>query len=399
MRRKIHFTLKSGIKLRIISLIAVLAILAGPTGLAFAQPDSTVVPELQTTAESAILLEAATGSILFEKDPDKELPPASVTKVMTLLVALDAVENGRVKLTDKVAASENASGMGGSQIYLEPGEEMPLKTMLISIAVGSANDACVAVAEHIAGSHEAYVRMMNEKARELGCRHTNFVNSYGLPAEGHYTSARDLSIMMREAIKHPLFNELTSIKRYDLRGGDFVLWNTNKLLWWYTGTEGGKTGWTSEAKYCLASTAKRDNLRLIAVVMATPEPRSHFRESMKLYNYGFAQYEAVPIAGAGQVMGRVRVAKGTVDWIQAAAAADIGAVVKKGKKDDVNYKISLEPIVTAPVAKGQNIGSVTVYEEKKEVIKIDLVSVKEIPRGTVFRHMVKLVKSVYSYSR
>ncbi|PKM47530.1 MAG: D-alanyl-D-alanine carboxypeptidase [Firmicutes bacterium HGW-Firmicutes-8] len=378
---------------KICCLLIVIFMLAVQMGSAGAQP------VIQTTAESAVLMDAATGKILFSKNPDKELPPASVTKVMTLLVALEAVDKGKAKLTDKVETSENASNMGGSQIYLEPGEGMPLKTLLISIAVGSANDACVAVAEYIAGSHEAYVKMMNDKAAELGLKHTKFINAYGLPAKGHYTSAGDLAVMMREAVKYPLFNEMTKIKRYDLRNGKFILNNTNKLLWWYRGAEGGKTGWTNEAMYCLASTAKRDNLKLIAVVMATPEPRSHFRESMKLYNYGFAQYEAVPIAGSGQSMGKVRVGQGTVDWIDLAAKHNISAVVKKGQKDTVTHQISIEPIIKAPVAKGQVLGAVTVYENKKEVLKVDLVSTKEIPKGTVFRHMFQLLRSVYSYNQ
>lgn len=355
-------------------------------------------PVLQTTAESAVLMDAATGKILFEKNVDKELPPASVTKVMTLLVAMDAVDKGKFRLNDKVATSENASKMGGSQIYLAPGEEMSLKTMLLSIAVGSANDACVAVAEHMAGSHEAYVKMMNDKAAELGLKHTKFINAYGLPAKGHYTSALDLAVMMREVTKYPLFNELTTIKRYDLRGGKFVLHNTNRLLWWYRGAEGGKTGWTSEANYCLASTAKRDNLKLIAVVMSTPEPNSHFRESMKLYNYGFAQFEGVPVAKAGQVMGRVRVGKGTMDWIDLAAKYDTCAVVEKGQANAVTHKVTVKPLVIAPIAKGQSLGNITVYENKKEVLKVDLVSTKEVPKGTVFRQIFKFLRSAYTYS-
>lgn len=356
-------------------------------------------PLLETTAESAILIDAVTGKVLFEKNPDKELPPASVTKVMTMLVAMEAIEKGKVKLTDKVVTSENASEMGGSQIYLEPGEEFDLKTMLISIAVGSANDACVAVGEHIAGSHEAYVKTMNDKARELGCKHTKFVNAYGLPAEGHYTSARDLSVMMRELLKYPLFNEISHIKRYDLRGGEFVLHNTNKLLWWYRGAGGGKTGWTNEAKYCLASSAERDNLKLIAVVMATPEPRSHFRESMKIYNYGFAQYEAVPIAKAGQVLGKVRVSKGTVDWVNVTPKHDISAVVEKGKKANVTYNIKVNSLVEAPKQKGAPLGTVTVYSDKQEILKADLVANKDLQRGSVFRQIFKLLQHVYAYNK
>ncbi|KNZ70780.1 serine-type D-Ala-D-Ala carboxypeptidase [Thermincola ferriacetica] len=357
----------------------------------FAAPEQQ--PLLETTAESAILIDAVTGKVLFEKAADVERPPASVTKVMTLLVALEQLAKGKISLSDKVVTSENASGMGGSQVYLEPNEELSMREMLISIAVGSANDACVAVAEHIAGSHEAYVKMMNEKAKELGLKHTHFANAYGLPAEGHYTSARDLAVMMREALKYPLFSKLTSIKRYDLRGGEFVLWNTNKLLWWYDGCDGGKTGWTSEAKYCLASTCKRNGLRLIAVVMATPEPRSHFRESMRLYNYGFARYEAANIAEQGKKLGKIRVSKGQWDWVDAVTASDVAIVVPKGEKKSVTYKLDLVPYVKAPVKKGQKVGQVTVMKDKEQVLKVNLVAARDVEKGGVFKHIVKLVRS------
>lgn len=373
--------------------LAMVLCLVFQAGAAYAQP------VLETTAESAVLMDAATGKILFEKNPDKELPPASVTKTMTMLVAMEALDKGRVKIDDKIVASENASKMGGSQIYLEAGEEMSLKTILISIAVGSANDGCVALAEHIAGSHEAYVKMMNDKAKELGLKHTKFVNAYGLPAEGHYTSARDLAVIMRELLKYPLYNEISSIKRYELRGGKFVLDNTNKLLWWYRGALSGKTGWTNEAKYCLASSAQRDNLKLISVVMATPETRSHFREAMKLFNYGFAQYEAVPIATAGQVMGKVRVSKGTTDWTEVVAKQDIGAVVAKGKKEDITYTINLQPVTEAPQQKGQPLGKVTVFEDKKPILTVDLVAPKEVKKGNAFRHIFNLLQSIYTYNK
>ncbi|WP_461570580.1 D-alanyl-D-alanine carboxypeptidase family protein [Thermincola ferriacetica] len=357
----------------------------------FAAPEQQ--PLLETTAESAILIDAVTGKVLFEKAADVERPPASVTKVMTLLVALEQLAKGKISLSDKVVTSENASGMGGSQVYLEPNEELSMREMLISIAVGSANDACVAVAEHIAGSHEAYVKMMNDKAKELGLKHTHFANAYGLPAEGHYTSARDLAVMMREALKYPLFSKLTSIKRYDLRGGEFVLWNTNKLLWWYDGCDGGKTGWTSEAKYCLASTCKRNGLRLIAVVMATPEPRSHFRESMRLYNYGFARYEAANIAEQGKKLGKIRVSKGQWDWVDAVTVSDVAIVVPKGEKKSVTYKLDLLPYVKAPVKKGQKVGQVTVMKDKEQVLKVNLVAARDVEKGGVFKHIVKLVRS------
>lgn len=375
---------------RKISVLLVALMLASLPGFAWAAPEQQ--PLLETTAESAILIDAVTGKVLFEKDPDKELPPASVTKVMTLLVALDQLAKGRFSLTDKVVTSENAAGMGGSQVYLEPGEELSMREMLIAIAVGSANDACVAVAEHIAGSHEGFVQMMNDKAKELGLNHSNFVNGNGLPAEGHYTSARDLAIITREALKYPLFTKLTSVKRYDLRGGEFVLWNTNKLLWWYDGCDGGKTGWTNEAKYCLASTVQRDGMRLIAVVMATPEVRSHFRESMRLYNYGFAQYEAANVAKAGKTLGKIRVSKGETDWVEAIPLTDVGTVVLKGKKDSVNYKLTLEPYVKAPVKQRQKVGEITLYKDNKEELKVDLVAARTVQKSGVIKYMLKLMR-------
>lgn len=381
-------------KRKVIVVILALILVLTAVPVSWAEP-----PVLQTTAESAVLMDPITGSVLYEKNPDKQLPPASVTKVMTLLVAMEALEKGKVKLTDKVVTSENAWKMGGSQIYLEPGETMTLETMLIAIAVGSANDACVAVAEHIAGSHEGYVEIMNQKARQLGCKNTNFVTTYGLPAKGHYTSARDLALMMREALKHPLFQKLTSIKRFDLRGGKFVLHNTNKLLWWYNGVDGGKTGWTNEAKYCLASTAQREGLRLIAVVMATPELHSHFRESMKLFNYGFAQFEAVNFAKKEQRMGAVRVHKGTVDLVYAVTENSVGAVVPKGSKNAVKYRVNLTKIVKAPVQRGQKIGSINVIKDGHKLFAVNLVAEREVPKGNVFRHIKKIFKMTFTFEK
>lgn len=381
-------------KRKFFTVIMVLCFVLTAVPVSWAEP-----PVLETTAESAVLMDPMTGNILFAKNPDKQLAPASVTKVMTLLVALEALEKGKVKLTDKVVTSENAWKMGGSQIYLEPGEAMSMETMLIAIAVGSANDACVAVAEHIAGSLEGFVQMMNEKAKELGCKNTNFINNYGLPAEGHYTSARDMALMMREALQYPLFQKLTSIKQYDLRGGKFVLHNTNKLLWWYKGVDGGKTGWTNAAKYCLASTAERDGLRLIAVVMATPETRSHFRESMKLYNYGFAQFEAANIAKKNEKKGTVRIYKGTVDWVNAVAENNVGAAVPKGSKNTVKYNIDLAKMINAPVQKGQKIGRMTVSKDGRELLAVNLVAEREVPEGSVFRHIKRMLNETFTFEK
>ncbi|AVX20333.1 MULTISPECIES: D-alanyl-D-alanine carboxypeptidase family protein [Carboxydocella] len=359
---------------------------AGAAKIKTGQQPAQPVVQLETTAQSAVLMEANSGQILYEKNMHQALPPASVTKIMTLLVAVEAVEQGKVKLEDRIKASENAAGMGGSQIYLEPGEEMTLKDLLISIAVGSANDACVAVAEHVAGSHEAFVEMMNQKLKDLGLKDSKFVNAYGLPAEGHVASAYDLAMILREGMKHPLFRELTSIKEYDLRGGEFKLYNTNKLLWWYNGADTGKTGWTTEAKYCLASSAQRDGLRLIAVVMATPEPRSHFRESIKLYNYGFARYKAVNISQAGQVQGVIPVSKGQVKQVKAVSQEPVVMVVEKGQEKKVTYKVEIPARVQAPIKKGQKIGKLIIMFEGQPVKIVDLVAAREVEAATLNQH-------------
>lgn len=353
---------------------------------------------IETSAESAILVDALTGKILYEKDPHKELPPASVTKLMTLLVAAKAVESGKVKLTDTVIASEKASSLGGSQIYLEPGEKFSLEELLIAIAVGSANDACVAVAEHICGTHEEFVDEMNKEAKALGLKHTHFVNSYGLPAEGHYTSAYDLAVMGREALKYPLITKLTSIKEYDLRGGDFKLWNTNKLLWWYEGTEGFKTGWTREAKYCLVSTVERNGLRLICVVLGVPEVRGHFKESMKIYNYGFANYVYKQFAPAGSKQGELIVHKGSDTKVELIAEKPVGVCAEKGKDKDYWIETKFKNYVEAPVAKGQKLGEIIIYYGSEEQARINLVAKENVKRAGFFEIIKRTLLEAYGMS-
>lgn len=360
-------------------------------GAAMAAEDGENAAALETTAESAVLMDAATGNILWSKEPDKELPMASVTKIMTLLLANEALEQGKISLQNRVTVTENAWKMGGSQIYLEPGEEMSMKEMLIAVAVGSANDASVAVAEHIAGSEEAFVDMMNRRVKEMGLQHTRFANCTGLPAENHYTSAYDMAVIFREALKHPVFREFSSIYRYDLRGGDFVLWNTNKLLKWYRGVDAGKTGWTNEAKYCLASTAERDGLRLITVVLGTPEVRSHFRESIKIYNYGFARYEAVNLAKQGEKLATVQVSKGALDEVVVVSSTDIAMAVPKGEKEKYSGRAVLPEAVEAPVKKGQQVGEFVIMQDKKEIKRVPLVAQNDVWRASVLQQMYKVL--------
>ncbi len=349
---------------------------------------------LETTAESAVLMENSSGKVLFAKEPTKRLPIASVAKIMVLLLACEALDAGQVRLEDMIRASENAAGMGGSQIFLAPQEELSYREMLISIATGSANDACVAVAEHLAGSEEAFVEKMNEKVRELGLKNTCYVNVTGLPAEGHYSCAYDQAVILREALKNRTFREISRIKEYDLRGGSFKLWNTNKLLWWYRGTIAGKTGWTNEAKYCLASTVEREGLNLIAVVLGTPEPKSHFRESIKLYNWGFARFKAVSFAKEGEVIKTVPVEKGTVEAVQLVPERDVSVVVPRGEDKDISSRIEIPEVLTAPLQKGEPVGRYTVAKKGEELLVVRIVTKNEVPKASIVEQLRKLGNTI-----
>ena len=378
-----------------LAIVLGMVLVLGNIGFANVQPVLGV--EIETEATSAILMDAASGQIFYEKESHKELPPASVTKIMTLLVAADAVASGKVKLTDKVTASENASKLGGSQIYLEPGETFTLEQMLIAIAVGSANDSCVAVAEHIDGTHEAFVEEMNNKALALGLKNTHFVNAYGLPAEGHYTSAYDLAVISKEALNYPLVRKLTSMKEYDLRDGKFKLWNTNKLLWWYPGADGFKTGWTNEAKYCLASTVERNGLRLICVVMGVPQVRGHFAESMKIYNYGFAKYEFKQFAPVAQKLGVVKVHKGIEDEVEAITEKALGATVEKGKDKHLWVETKLNLNISAPIQKGQKLGEVLLYRNDQLQASVNLIADHPIARAGLVEQITRTLKGVVGF--
>ena len=347
-----------------------------------------------TSAESAILMSAGDGAILYSKNPNKKLPVASVTKLMTMLLAVENIENGRAHLEDSISASENAWGMGGSQIYLEPGEELSYRELLLSVALGSANDASVALAEHISGSVESFVEAMNLRAKELGCTDTNFVNTTGLPAEGHYTTASDLAKIMQECIKHPLFMEMSGTYEHDLRGGEFKLWNTNKLLKWYRGVDAGKTGWTNDAKYCLASTCERDGLRLIAIVLGSPETRSHFRESIKLYNYGYARYQAESLAEKNQVIKTIPVNNGTQDTIDLITKEKVVVAVRKGDTKNLQSKIDIPDKVTAPVKSGQVIGQYIVTKGNSEILRVPIIAHKDVYKRSFTQQINKALRSI-----
>jgi len=351
--------------------------------------------QLETIAESAVLMDE-NGTVLFEKDSHKKLPPASVTKVMTLLLAVEAVEQGKLKLSDEIYTSENAWHQGGSQIWLEPGEKMSAHDLMIAIAVVSANDAAMSVMEHIYGSEQAAIAAMNKRAEALGLKDTNFSSVNGLPVSGHYMSAYDTALIVKEAVRHPLYMELCSIKEYWLRDGKNWLVNTNKLLWWYKGADGLKTGWTEEAKYCFAGTAKRDGLRLISVVFATPEPRSHLRESMRLLDWGFANFVAAPIASKGEIIERLKVNKGTVKEIQLVASQDLNLILAKGQNKNLQKKIIADSSVTAPIAEGQKCGELIVLKDGKEVGKVDIIAEKAVEKAGFVKIFQNMITNLFS---
>ncbi|MCX7780245.1 MAG: D-alanyl-D-alanine carboxypeptidase [Negativicutes bacterium] len=367
--------------------------------LALAQQAKARTSAIDTSAVSAVLMDE-NGTILFEKDPHKRLPPASVTKVMTLLLAVEAVEQGKIKLTDEVITSENAWCQGGSQIWLEPGEKMTVQEILTAIAVVSANDAAVAIMEHIYGSEQAGVDAMNKRAESLGLANTHFANVNGLPATDHYMSAYDTALIAKEALNHPLYMELVGIKEHWLRNGKNWLVNTNKLLWWYPGADGLKTGWTEEAKYCFVGTAKRDGLRLISAVFATPDPRSHLRESMKLMDWGFANFSAAHIVDKGIVVERLKVTKGEEKELQLVAKEKLSIVLPKGQQKNLQKRVVTDKnIVSAPVQAGEKYGELVVLKDGKEVGKVDLVTDRSIPKAGFLKILQTMITNLFSVSR
>ncbi|WP_308639079.1 D-alanyl-D-alanine carboxypeptidase family protein [Paenibacillus silvisoli] len=321
--------------------------------------------DLAPSARSAILMDADSGTIIYEKNSHAALPPASITKVMTMLLIMEALDEGRIKLTDKVATSEYAASMGGSQIFLEPGEQMSVDEMLKGIALASGNDASVAMAEKIAGTEAAFVDMMNKRAQELGLKNTHFANCNGLPATDHYSSAHDIAVMSRELLKHSEITKYTGLYQDYLRKSSekpFWLVNTNKLVRFYTGADGLKTGFTSEAKFCLTATARRDNLRVIAVVMGEPNTKTRNAEVSQMFDYSFAQYMNHTIFKKGDAMGVVPVEKGVVPELQLTAKHSYSVLLKKGSSvKDIRFELQLQPL-KAPVTINDPIGKLIVFQ-------------------------------------
>lgn len=348
---------------------------------------------LSLKAKSAVLMDSSTGQILFEQNPNEKLPPASVTKIMTMLLIMEALESGGITLNDMVSTSEFAASMGGSQVFLSPGEQMSVHNMLKAIAVASGNDACVAMAEHIYGSEQAFVNAMNEKAKSLGMQNTNFLNSNGLDTENHYTTALDIAIMSRELLKHPKILEYTSIWMDTLRDGKFGLANTNKLVRFYKGANGLKTGSTSNALFCVSATAQRDNLQLISVVMGSPTSKDRFADASALLDYGFANYAMTKGVLANEFVADVEVKKGVVKTVRGITEKDFSFLISKGKKGNIEKKVEIINNVTAPIIKGQKLGELKFFMSGQEIGKVNIVANEAVLKYNFMSVFTKLLKS------
>ncbi|MBQ5911376.1 MAG: D-alanyl-D-alanine carboxypeptidase [Clostridia bacterium] len=360
------------------------------------QANAKVGEKLNINAKSAVLMEHNTGKVLYSSNADEKLAPASITKVMTLILVMEAIEEGKIKLDTKVTASEHAASLGGSQIWLEPGEVMTIDELLKATVIASANDATVALAEAVAGSEETFVELMNKKAQDLGLKNTNFINSYGLDAEGHYTTAYDIAVMSAELIRHKLIREYSTIKMDSLRGGESELVNTNKLIRYYDGCFGLKTGTTGKAGSCLTATAERNGLTLIAVVLGSPSSKERFSGAQKLLDYGFANYTFIDVKAETDEFTPLPVKKGTVKTVMPTAEDGLPLLLKKGEESGITQSYSFSENLTAPIKKGDVIGYVKVYLDEREVGVIPIKAAATVEKLTYFVCLGRLIKGLFT---
>lgn len=358
-----------------------------------AAQEASSVPAL--TAKSAILMEQSTMQPLFEQNADERLAPASITKVMTLLLVMEALDSGRISLQDSVTASEYASSMGGSQIWLEPNEQMSVHELLKATAVASANDAAVALAEHLSGTEGAFVDEMNKKAQALGMQNTHFVNCTGLDEEGHYTSARDISLMAGELLRHPKITEYTTIWMDHLRQGETELVNTNRLIYHYKGATGLKTGSTDNAGKCLCASATREEMSLISVVLGAPNSDAQFGESRSLLDWGFGNFMSAKIA-LPEPLAPLRVEHGVAEGVALYAVPPESVVISRQDEGRLAYELSLAEAVQAPVENNQTVGSVRVHIDGKEICAFPVKTKNSVARMSFSRAFLRLGRSLFS---
>ncbi len=354
--------------------------------------DASALSEDEITAPAAVLMDANTGEILYEKNPHEVRACASITKVMTLTLVMEAIDSGKIAWSDTVTTSAHASSMGGSDIWLEPGETMTVDEMVKATIVASANDAAVALAEHICGTEEEFVAQMNKKAQQLGMKETVFKNCNGLDEDGHVTSAYDVAVMSRELIKHKKILEYSGIWMDNLRDGKTQLVNTNKLLKSYKGITGLKTGTTSQAGSCVSATAERDGLSLIAVVLGSKTSKERFSDASKLLDYGFANYTMFTPTVPDEALKEIQVKNGMEPLLKTQTNINSSILIKKGDKEKITYDVSLPKELSAPVKKGDQIGKIVYKNGGKQIAEYPIAaaqSIKEITFGDIFNIIFK----------
>lgn len=363
--------------------------------IVLALPAAAVTGEPVVQAPAVVLMDQTTGTVLFELNSHERLAPASVTKVMTLLLIMEAIDAGTISMQDMVTTSEYAASMGGSQIYLEEGEQMVLEDVLKAVVVSSANDGAVALAEHLCGSEQAFVALMNQRAEELGMEDTNFVNCTGLDtdlgASEHLTSAYDIAIMSRQLLMHEDIKRFTTIWMDTVRNGEFGLSNTNKLVRFYSGATGLKTGFTARARYCLAASAGRDGMELIATVMNAPSSDERFTTAKNLLDFGFANYTIIT-PEPEQELTEIPVLLGEAAAVTPVLAESSGILIDKSIKNSITTEITLAESLTAPVEAGQKLGEMNVLSDGEVLQTVDIVAAQEIPRlttGQIWRQMIR----------
>ena len=360
--------------------------------------NAKAVEDYAPGAKSAILIDNATGKVLFEKNVDEKLAPASMTKIGSMLLIMEAIDNGNLSLDDQVTISEEAANMGDSQVFLEAGEFYTVDALLKSVAVASGNDAVVALAEKIAGSQDEFVEMMNKRFKELGASNTNFVNAHGLDAEGHYSTARDMAIIAMELLKHEKILEYTSIYEEYLEKNDGTktwLVNTNKLVRFYDGVDGLKTGYTTTAGYCLTATAKKDNFRLISVVMGEESTESRSSDTVKMLNYGFNTYKINTIKTKDEVLGKVRMEQGKEDFVEIVLLEDATELLKNTQELET-YKFNLKVNkIKAPVKPGDIVGSAEIIDAEGNIIdEVNVTVKKEIKKANLLDYLIRNIKII-----
>lgn len=355
--------------------------------------------DLAKNAKSAILVESTTGKIIFEKNKDEKRSPASMTKIMTLLLTMESIDSGNLSFSDKVNVSKNASDMGGTQIFIEEGSSVDVLTLIKGISIASANDAAVAIAEKIGGTEEVFVNMMNDKARSLGCKNTNFMNPHGLDEDGHYTTAYDLSLIARELLKHESILEFTSTYEdyIDVGGENHWLVNTNKLVRFYEGIDGLKTGYTDKAKYCLTATMKRNDMRLLSIVMGEDTKDNRNNDTISMMEYGYSQYGISKIHSKGDMLGSIVIDNAKNKNVNYYIGSDVSIITTRDSKN-IDYKTDIKLFdIKAPLKKNSIVGKYELsYNSDKYVY--DIVIHEDIVKSNIFDVFFMVIKNIFSGS-